>query len=362
LISAVVPLILKIAEDQPPTTTTETVDAWMDDNDGQRRRRRRRTSRASTKKKKKNDLVIDPTPFLSEEMNIDGVENQLLVVGDDSFLTFDGQLWAIPSRNTNKNNNNDTNSKNALKHVGTLVGLKFTVTCLLEKDDTTLVTAASDNTLKEWNKTTLECLRTLTLNPSFSCVSMKMTKDKLRVVCGMNNGMIEVRSASDLGQLITTFRMHGDEHEVNSLCGLYDRTFLSAASRKLKHWDEDGKVLRIFSGPSYRVLRVIELRRDIAVSLSEEDKFKIWRVSSGECLHTVHCRTICACTLERIAEDKFVTGAGFGLSVYVWDDNGECVQKLDCGPSLYSMSIVGDAFVTIKRSFNQTLVEARRLM
>ena len=88
-----------------------------------------------------------------------------------------------------------------------------------------------------------------------------------------------------------------------------DGSFVSAAWKTMKRWDEKGTVLQTFSGHSNYINRVIELNRDVIVSAQSKDTtVKMWKVSTGECLRTL--------TLH--SDGSVRTGKGEGWCVCKW--------------------------------------------
>jgi len=96
---------------------------------------------------------------------------------------------------------------------------------VVEKDSNTLITAARDKTLKEWNISTCQCLKSHEL-PS-EPFSMMKTRSNSIIICGLMNGKVELRILSDLS-LITSLSLNNPLSEPVIYCipELEDGTFV----------------------------------------------------------------------------------------------------------------------------------------
>jgi len=169
--------------------------------------------------------------------------------------------WMIDDNTDNGNNNNKT-----IRLLGTYVGHNSSVEAAAELDSSTLVTV-SYQALKTWNKTTCECLRSETTVGHI--MSLRRTKDKSRIVCGMADGAVEMRRTNDLA-VISSFKLHS--RAVRCLYELSDGLFVSGSDDAMvKRWDENGTVLQTFSGHSRGVIRLMELNSDVVVASSVDN-------------------------------------------------------------------------------------------
>jgi len=189
---------------------------------------------------------------------------------------------AVSSLKINNINNKVTNKSNinkqALQDVCTYRGHEHQVMRAVEKDDNTLITAARNGTLKEWNKTSGECLKTVSTGSSTYISSMMiLTNKKLNVLmCGLSNGKVELRKLSDIQIVLASTTLHKD-YRVNCFCELEDGSFVSGShDTTMKRWTlEDGKVLGTFSGHCDAVKSIIELKDNIIVSASDDETLKM---------------------------------------------------------------------------------------
>jgi len=81
------------------------------------------------------------------------------------------------------------------------------IMCAVERDQNTLVTGGTSYSLKVWNKTTYECIETI---PTKNGIwSMAKTRDDLWIVCGFDDGTVEIRKKSDLS-VASSFHIQED--------------------------------------------------------------------------------------------------------------------------------------------------------
>jgi len=112
---------------------------------------------------------------------------------------------------------------------------------------------------------------------------MLQTKSKLYFVCGFDNGTIEIRRSNNLRAVVSSFKV---QTNIRTICELTDGSFVSGSKASdLERWNRSGTVLQTFD--HLGVLKVIELRSDVIVSATDTN-LKVWRVSTGECLHTLN--------------------------------------------------------------------------
>jgi len=313
-------------------------------------------------------LFIDSTPCVSVDTPLHGgwAIRHLLALSDGSIVTCSedttAKRWLIGFLPTIVDDHNDEHyddeykDNNTPKLVGTFSGHQHWVYCAVEKDSTSIITASSDTTLKEWDIASCECLRTVSVDPPVHC--MIKAKSKPMIVCGSWGGGIALRRTSDLS-IISSFEFHSS-HEIHALCELGDGTFISGSYGYMKHWNESGEELRTFSWQPVRIIQIMSLKRDIIVTASDDGKkgatTKIWKVSTGECLHTDTRSTHLVQGLVKLSDSHFVSGSSDEM-IEVWNDKGECFQTIEANHCIDWMTRVGDVLVTV----NAVQLEIRRL-
>jgi len=313
-------------------------------------------------------LYLDQTPSLTFPSG-QAVERALVALKDGvSFISCsnDGtsKHWSI------------SEDCQTFRLVGTFVGHKDAVTCGVEKWDTqSFITGSSDDTLKKWSTTTHQCLNSVRTEEIVW--SLILTKNQKTIVCGLADGVIDVREADDLG-LISTFKLHFGI--VYCICELEDGSFVSGfeaiesnddcdddsdddsdddnsshlCDNTLKRWNQKGDVLLVFAKFS-SVSELIVLQRDVIVSAGEEGVLMMWNSSTGDCLRSIlHQGGLFG--LLKLSQDTFISSS-YDNTIRVWDDRGECLNtiKTDIFPG--QMTRVGNAIVAV----NRTAFEIRRL-
>jgi len=266
--------------------------------------------------------LLDHTPVVSiDSPHQDYDVTALAQLTDGSIITcssdYSAKRWLIIYENNVK----------ILQQAGTYTGHSHSVRGVIEKDKTTIITGSRDRTLKEWETTSCECINTLKIGSGVYC--MLKTKTKLRFVCGLGNGMIEIRRVSDL-VLLSSFNIHSDT--VYCVCELKDGSFVSGANDyMLSRWNDCGKILQVFPGHTDGVYKVIKLKNNIVVSAAGDRTLKLWKLSSGECLHTSDLHTNDICGLIKISDDKFISGSS-DQTIRIWDDKGDCIETIRTEP------------------------------
>jgi len=245
-----------------------------------------------------------------------------------------------------------------LETVGCYVGHFSWVTAAVEKEEnSTFITGSRDATLKVWNTSSCECVTTLQMDDGVCC--LLRTKDKSRIVCGLEGGIVETRRVSDLG-LISSFKLHSGS--VSSVCELEDGSFVSASGNApddeaLKRWNEEGTVLQTFQGHSEGVYGVIELNSNTFVSSGGNTSLKIWEVSTGECLHTLTLHTSVVGALIKLSDGLFASGS-WDRRLRLWNEDGECVETHNTGYEISCMARLADKSIV---TGSGDILEIRRM-
>jgi len=222
--------------------------------------------------------------------------------------------------------NDGSNSTSTLKLDGVVFyGHIGTVICVVEKDDRNIITLSNDGTMKEWIMTpssrgssSHRCINTV-LSTAYSMVK---TKSNQSLVCGLQEGRIEIRRLDDLTSVVTQFELYtGDLRSlVMSLCELSDGTFVSGSfSSHIKRWTDAGTTLQTFSsGHEEPATTIIELNSDnhIIVSVTATTlKIKMWDILSGACLHVLTTLQPIV-GLVKLMEGHFAIGTEKSINVY----------------------------------------------
>jgi len=280
-------------------------------------------------------LFIESTPF-SFELN--EFYNAVIALNDGSFVSYGSdhtpRRWVISTTNDNKTV--------TLELVGTFIGHTALVMCAAEnRDNHTFITSSTDYILKEWDIRTCECLTTIKIDGGY-VRRMFITKDKTKLLFGLHNGFIELRRASDLAH-ISTIDIH-DRQLIYWCCELEDGSFVSC-SKTMKRWTEDGRVLQNFAEDSSHIIQVIELKKDVIVSVSGRCELQMWKVSTGECLRTLSStRGVFIPQLLKLSRNMFVSLITDNV-LRVWNDEGHCIESIPTERRITSIGRVGNHLV-----------------
>jgi len=296
-------------------------------------------------------LFVDSVPYLSFPSPHQGWVNALVVLDDGSFVSCSTdhtvKRWMI-------DDTNGGNENKSLRLVGTYLGHQSIVNSAAEMDNNTFVTCGFDSRLKVWNKTTCEPLHSLeTVSRGFY---LMRTKDKTRIVCGMSNGLVEMRRIGDLG-VISSFKVHSKA--LVCICELEDGSFVSRSEENIvKRWDGNGTLIQNFLGSSTIVMKVIQLNSNVIVVSSRDKTVTIWKVSTGQLLHKLTFQ-FGICGLVKLSNDKFVMGSWDG-TLGVWNGmNGERLETVSTDYCIEAMTRLGESLVTANKDRIEVRIEVR---
>jgi len=272
-----------------------------------------------------------------------------------SYSSSDGtaKRWSISS-------SDNTRNKQTIRLVGTVEFPRDEkLYSVMGKDKETLLTVTQASIrgrakggLKVWNTKSLVCLHSLLNCRDTSVRCLILTRDKTIVVCGSTTGVIEKRRASDL-RFIQSFQPHCGA--VTCICELSDGSLVSGSEDTyVCRWSEDGKATN-FSGHSKSISAIIELKEGVIVSAAADNSFKMWNVSTGECLRTVTLPWFPTGPFQPIQPrlvalplERFASGAQDGV-IRVWDANGESLQTIQTAYRIDAMMRLGYAIVTTSK-------------
>jgi len=176
-----------------------------------------------------------------------------------------------------------------------------------------------------------------------------ITRDKSRIVCGMQNGCVEMRRVSDLG-LISCLEIH--PYETDCICELEDGSFISASyCDTMKWWDEEGGESQIFPKYPSSVYSLLALNSDTLLAITEEG-LSIWDVldvSYGEyrCTSEINFESSIYALLK-LSDTQFVTGSR-DKTIQVWNSKGECIETIYTDDEIDGMARVGDSIIVVNK-------------
>jgi len=270
------------------------------------------------------------------------------------------------------------NRHNKLIIVGRYEGHREDVFFAEVLGDDRLITASCNDSLvptpesilKVWNKTTGECLETISLGPLVSTL-LKM-RDGTTLLCGFENGSLQFLRTSDF-RVMKTIQIQEKDKEVRGeegkeeegeeegtyltlYCELEDGTFiLGFGSQKFQRWDIPTETaLQTFTGHDDGIYCFIEIKRDIIVSTSDQETI-IWRVSTGECLHKLTSE-------HKVMDIAKLSGGCFAratkdFEIQLWTAYGHNYAIYGTAEEVRSMiSLVDGSLVTFEDSIRRKLL------
>jgi archaellum biogenesis ATPase FlaH len=153
-------------------------------------------------------------------------------------------------------------------------------------DSARLASASSDRTIKIWDASSGECLKTLK-GHSDSVWSVAFSHDSARLASASGDKTVKIWDASS-GECLKS--LAGHRHWVYSVAFSHDSTRLASASKDttVKIWDaSSGECLKTLEGHSDSVHLVAFAHNSARLASASKDKtVKIWDASSEECLQT----------------------------------------------------------------------------
>jgi len=282
----------------------------------------------------------------------------LVALRDGSFLSCSHdrttKRWiSYPPTTTTTPTTTNTNDTSGFVLAGTYKGHTLAVLCAVEKDDDTLITGSSDNTVRVWNKTTCEeCRPKIILNCSIW--SLRKTRDDRYLLCGLGSGIVEVLCLTDLRSIgVTNFKLNDI---VSNICELEDGTFVVTSGREMSRWSIEETTAvwhQTFDGHVAEVTKVIELKRDVIVSSAWDYQIKIWQASTGECLRTLQRHNP---VLVKLRSTGYFA-SGLKDQTVIWDDKGNRVASYHTSHPISLLAELADGTIV---TGNRYEVEIRK--
>jgi len=311
-------------------------------------------------------MIIEPEPYATFERPHEIWVIDLLELRDGSLITCGSdrkaKRWSITTASTATTTSTraDTpsspSSDSHLQLVGVYEGHCSGVTGVVERynsqrNEYTIITASFDGALKEWDIASCHCIEThLISRDGIEC--MIKTKDESRLVLGLSDGTVQIRSVKDTFDLIQYLQIHTDDVEI--ICELDDGTFVSGSRDRtddpMARWSSnDGRILQTFEGHTNSVFAIFQLNSEIIVSGSRDKTIKMWKLSSGDCTHTLTLHSGWVNSLLKLSNNKFASGSSDG-TIRVWNDRGDCIQTIQTQHKVMEISRLKNNSIVIANS------------
>lgn len=137
--------------------------------------------------------------------------------------------------------------------------------------------------------------------------------------------------------------LRGHEGPVNAVGLENGRAVSASGDGKMMLWDvETGECIRVFEGHEkglaciefkacihiqlYYIYSLV-LQDDLILSGSNDCTIKLWRASTGECLHTFAGHTLLVRALCFDPKTGYIVSTSYDKSVRVWEWHGEAVEN-----------------------------------
>ena len=157
--------------------------------------------------------------------------------------------------------------------IKTLTGHTDIVSDVVVVNKSILVSGSLDNTVRFWEIETGELINTITIESRVFCIT---TIDNSTIALGMEDGTIEIWNAKT-GESITI--LIGHTANVNSIDVINKSTIVSASNdTSLRIWDiTKGETIRILIGHEYAVNCVKVIDNRTFVSSGDDSTLRIWK-------------------------------------------------------------------------------------
>ena len=212
--------------------------------------------------------------------------------------------------------------------------------CMVEGMDGNFIDVG---TLKLWDVSTGQCLRTFEEYKSVSSVSLS-ADGRYAISAGWDK-TLKLWDVST-GQCLRTFEGH--DYRVTSVSLSADGRYALSGSEDytLKLWEmSSGLCLRTFEGHKW-VVNSVSLSADGKYALSAgscDETLKLWDVSTGQCLRTFegHSKGVSSVCLS--ADGKYALSGGSDKTLKLWElSTGQCLRTFEYVNGFSSVSLSAD--------------------
>jgi WD40 repeat protein len=196
-------------------------------------------------------------------------------------------------------------------------------------DGRTVLSGSWDNTLKLWDISTGQCLKTL-LGHDYGVISVAFSPDGKAALSGSADNTLKLWDIAT-GKCIKTFTGH--TAYVTSVAFSPDgKTVLSGSGDKtLKLWDiATGQCIEIFSGHSSDVTSVaFSPDGKTALSGSDDKTHKIWDIATGQCIKTLSGHSSYVNSVAYSPDGIKALSGSYDNTLKLWDiAAGQCLNTL----------------------------------
>jgi WD40 repeat protein/nucleoside phosphorylase len=204
----------------------------------------------------------------------------------------------------------------------------WVTSCVFSPDGAWLVSASHDTILRLWDARSGQCLRAFEGHPE-PILSCAFSPDGARLVSASHDTTLRLWDARS-GECLRVFEGH--ENSVTSCVFSPDGAWLASASqdKTLRLWDvRSGQCLRVFEGHENLVMSCA-FSADGAWLASTSDKtLRLWDTRSGQCLRvfTGHADLVMSCAFS--PDGTWLASASHDDTLRLWDArSGQCLRVL----------------------------------
>ena len=213
-------------------------------------------------------------------------------------------------------------------------------------DSKHFISGSDDRSIKLWNVGSDDCIRTFTGHTSFVKAVSPMEGD--RFLSGSRDRTIRLWSWSSVtsGECLHTFSGHTDV--VSALVSLDDTTFVSGSfDNSIKYWkDSESACIRSLTGHTGSIKTLSSVSEKEVLSGSDDRTIRLWNVSSGSCVREFGSKNSLVFSVSYICEGFFLSCSGNNIKLY-HIPSGTCVKSYETPRiSLAVVRLDDERFVT----------------
>jgi WD40 repeat protein len=231
-------------------------------------------------------------------------------------------------------------------------------------DGQTLASSSLDHRIKLWDMKTGDCIKTLTghndwvwavaFGPLIDHQAHGNRAHTSTLISGDGNNTLKLWNAST-GQCLKTW--HGHTAHIQSIVFSPDSKLLCSgvSDGTMRLWNADSGVhLKVFQASNYRVLSVA-FSPDQQLLAAASKSLTLWNLRTGERLHELQEHTNLITSVQFTATGQLVSGS-FDGTAKLWDvQSGQCLHTF-CGHthSIWAVALSSDGQILVTGSNDST--------
>jgi WD40 repeat protein len=187
--------------------------------------------------------------------------------------------------------------------------------------------SCSINSIRIWNFSTGECLKTHYMNESITCLVLLPYTNN--IITATAEHRIKIWDL-DLEKCLKSFSLTNQNDLIRCLVPMVDSNeFISSSSIYIKIFNlETGVLLRTLKGHTSTVNQVVVVDSLCLISCAADNKIKIWDQIKCHCLKTLvgHLGAVSTLCLVRSKELEFCSGS-WDEKIRYWSMRGKCLRE-----------------------------------